>query len=40
MADAHQAWRDSPSGVTLADVLDTLPPSAPARTRARLAEMT
>ncbi|MES9609585.1 MULTISPECIES: RrF2 family transcriptional regulator [Actinomadura] len=40
MADAHQAWRDSLSGVTLADVLDTLPPSAPSRTRARLAEIT
>ncbi|MGI5417559.1 RrF2 family transcriptional regulator [Actinomadura luteofluorescens] len=39
MADAHQAWRDSLSGVTLADVLDTLPPSAPARTRSRLAEL-
>ncbi|SFO39009.1 Rrf2 family protein [Actinomadura madurae] len=40
MAEAHQAWRDSLSGVTLAGVLDTLPPSAPARTRARLAEST
>ncbi|MEV3922776.1 RrF2 family transcriptional regulator [Actinomadura coerulea] len=40
MADAHQAWRDSLSGVTLADVLDTLPPSAPSRTRARMAEIT
>lgn len=40
MADAHRAWRDSLSGVTLADVLGTLPPSAPARTRARLAEIT
>ncbi|MEV0663114.1 RrF2 family transcriptional regulator [Actinomadura luteofluorescens] len=40
MADAHQAWRDSLSGVTLADVLATLPPSAPARTRSRLAEIT
>ncbi|SPT51500.1 MULTISPECIES: RrF2 family transcriptional regulator [Actinomadura] len=40
MAEAHQAWRDSLSGVTLAGVLDTLPPSAPARTRARLAETT
>ncbi|MEO3826469.1 Rrf2 family transcriptional regulator [Actinomadura sp. B10D3] len=40
MADAHQAWRDSLSGVTLADVLDTLPPSAPPRTRARMADLT
>ncbi|NDU71848.1 Rrf2 family transcriptional regulator [Actinomadura sp. DSM 109109] len=39
MADAHQAWRDSLAGVTLADVLATLPPSAPARTRARMAEL-
>jgi DNA-binding IscR family transcriptional regulator len=37
MADAHQAWRDSLAGVTLADILATLPPSAPARTRSRLA---
>ncbi|MGI5204841.1 RrF2 family transcriptional regulator [Spirillospora sp. CA-108201] len=40
MADAHQAWRDSLAGVTLADVLGTLPPSAPSRTRSRLAELT
>ncbi len=33
MADAHEAWRASLAGVTLADVLATLPPSAPARTR-------
>ncbi|REF00764.1 RrF2 family transcriptional regulator [Thermomonospora umbrina] len=39
MAEAHQAWRDSLSGVTLADILTTLPPSAPARTRSRLTEM-
>ena len=33
MADAHEAWRSSLAGVTLADVLATLPASAPARTR-------
>jgi Rrf2 family protein len=33
MADAHEAWRASLAGVTLADVLATLPPSAPPRTR-------
>lgn len=33
MADAHEAWRRSLAGVTLADILDTLPPSAPSRTR-------
>ncbi|GAA3171060.1 Rrf2 family transcriptional regulator [Nonomuraea roseoviolacea subsp. carminata] len=37
MADAHAAWRASLAGVTLADVLAAIPPSAPARTRARLA---
>lgn len=36
MADAHQAWRASLAGVTLADVLDSLPPTAPARTRSLL----
>ncbi|MFD3522422.1 RrF2 family transcriptional regulator [Streptomyces sp. NPDC058653] len=36
MADAHEAWRASLAGVTLADILDTLPPSAPSRTRRRL----
>lgn len=40
MADAHQAWRDSLAGVTLAGVLETLPPTAPARTRSRLATIT
>ncbi|SHN44257.1 RrF2 family transcriptional regulator [Cryptosporangium aurantiacum] len=39
MADAHQAWRNSLSGVSLADVLDSLPPSAPARTRSLLASV-
>jgi Rrf2 family protein len=36
MADAHDAWRRSLAGETLADILAALPPSAPARTRARL----
>lgn len=36
MAEAHQAWRASLAGVTLADILATLPASAPARTRQRL----
>ena len=33
MADAHDAWRRSLSGVRLADVVAELPPTAPARTR-------
>ena len=37
MAEAHDAWRGSLAGVTLAGILATLPPSAPARTRLRLA---
>ncbi len=37
MADAHRAWRDSLAAVTLADIVAGLPPSAPARTRQRLA---
>ncbi|MGR8011275.1 RrF2 family transcriptional regulator [Streptomyces hypolithicus] len=36
MADAHQAWQHSLSGVTLADILTELPPTAPPRTRLRL----
>jgi Rrf2 family protein len=36
MAEAHEAWRRSLAGVSLADILATLPPSAPARTRSRL----
>jgi DNA-binding IscR family transcriptional regulator len=36
MADAHEAWRQSLDAVSLADILATLPESAPARTRARL----
>jgi len=37
MDDAHEAWRRSLAGVTLADILATLPEWAPARTRSRLA---
>ncbi|MEO3870184.1 Rrf2 family transcriptional regulator [Nonomuraea sp. B12E4] len=40
MADAHEAWRGSLAGVTLADILASLPPTAPARTRRRLAGIT
>jgi Rrf2 family protein len=36
MAEAHEAWRHSLAGVTLAGILDALPPSAPPRTRQRL----
>jgi hypothetical protein len=37
MAEAHEAWRSSLAGVSLADILDTLPASAVPRTRAFLA---
>lgn len=37
MADAHQAWRRSLAGVSLADILATLPATAVPRTRSRLA---
>ncbi|MCZ2526435.1 RrF2 family transcriptional regulator [Streptomyces sp. HB2AG] len=37
MADAHEAWRHSLAGSSLADILAALPPSAPSRTRLRLA---
>jgi Rrf2 family protein len=37
MAEAHDAWRGSLAGVTLAGILATLPPPPPARTRLRLA---
>jgi Rrf2 family protein len=40
MAEAHDAWRRSLAGVSLADIIATLPPSAPARTRSRLASTT
>lgn len=33
MDEAHRAWRDSLARVSLADILDTLPRGAPARTR-------
>jgi Rrf2 family protein len=36
MAEAHDAWRHSLAGVSLADILTSLPSSAPARTRSRL----
>lgn len=36
MAEAHEAWRRSLAGSTVADILATLPPSAPPRTRRRL----
>ncbi|MFI7640698.1 RrF2 family transcriptional regulator [Nonomuraea sp. NPDC049400] len=37
MAEAHDAWRRSLAGVSLADILASLPSTAPARTRSRLA---
>jgi Rrf2 family protein len=37
MADAHRAWRQSLAAVSLADILATLPRTAPARTRGLLA---
>ncbi|KNB50737.1 RrF2 family transcriptional regulator [Streptomyces caatingaensis] len=37
MAAAHEAWRRSLAGVSIADLLAEIPPSAPARTRSRLA---
>lgn len=40
MREAHDAWRRSLDGVSLADILTTLPPTAPARTRSRLASTT
>nr|WP_202511503.1 Rrf2 family transcriptional regulator [Streptomyces sp. SID3343] len=36
MTDAHDAWRSSLAGVTLADIVTSLPEWAPARTRLRL----
>lgn len=36
MIDAHEAWRGSLAGVTLADIIGALPESAPSRTRLRL----
>lgn len=37
MAEAHDAWRRSLADVSLADIIATLPPTAPARVRSRLA---
>ncbi|MFD9911059.1 RrF2 family transcriptional regulator [Streptomyces sp. NPDC059063] len=37
MADAHAAWRGSLAGVSLADLLSEIPPTAPERTRRLLA---
>ncbi|WP_459715864.1 RrF2 family transcriptional regulator [Actinophytocola sp. KF-1] len=37
MADAHEAWRATLAADTLADIVAGLPPTAPARTRSRLA---
>jgi Rrf2 family protein len=39
MGEAHDAWRRSLAAVSLADILADLPPTAPARTRSRLAGM-
>ncbi|GAA1864529.1 RrF2 family transcriptional regulator [Asanoa iriomotensis] len=36
MAEAHEAWRRSLAGVSLADIIATLPATTPARTRSRL----
>ncbi|MEN3616051.1 Rrf2 family transcriptional regulator [Plantactinospora sp. ZYX-F-223] len=40
MADAHDAWRRSLADVSLADIIATLPPTAPARTRSLLTPTT
>ncbi|MGI5327119.1 RrF2 family transcriptional regulator [Actinomadura nitritigenes] len=37
MAEAHEAWRRSLDATSLADILATLPASAPDRTRRRMA---
>jgi hypothetical protein len=39
MAEAHEAWRASLAGVTLAGTLGELPASVPARTRSILGRM-
>ncbi|MGY1721026.1 RrF2 family transcriptional regulator [Blastococcus sp. SYSU DS0552] len=36
MAEAHSAWRESLASVSLADIVASLPASAPARTRHRM----
>jgi hypothetical protein len=38
MAEAHEAWRRSLDATSLADVIATLPASAPERTRRRMAD--
>ncbi|WP_432110376.1 hypothetical protein [Streptomyces sp. AA1529] len=37
MTEAHEAWRRSLAGTSLAGITDRLPPSASSRTRLRLA---
>jgi hypothetical protein len=37
MADAEAAWRQSLAAVTIADIVSSLPPGVPERTRALLA---
>ena len=39
MADAHDAWRTSLAAESLADILASLPATAPARTRSKLASI-
>lgn len=39
MADAHDAWRSSLAAESLADILASLPATAPARTRSKLASI-
>lgn len=36
MAEAYESWRKTLAGTSLADIMATLPPSAPSRTRSRL----
>lgn len=36
MADAHEAWRAALAADSLADIIATLPPAIPARTRSRM----
>jgi Rrf2 family protein len=37
MAEAHDVWRENLAATTLAGILAELPPTAPARTRSRIA---
>lgn len=39
MAEAHDAWRRTLAGTSVADIVDTLPPSVPPRTRQRLGDI-